>query len=313
MKIYHLALVLLLYPFSSPITHKSVASNIILKSSDGGQTWQDISEGLPENMQGDGFITNDSGLYLRAGAGMYRSKPNSTAPFWKEEVFPDKNSSIARCNAGIVSYNWNGEFFQKKFGINAWSAVYTDSHVTEIRNVHETGSGAIFICSDKGLFKSVDHGKNWRQVRTGGWIMKMAELNGVLMATSIYGIIRSTDDGENWECVLNEGGVGIDIEPIKGGFAAITANTQLKARTVRASYDNGKTWQAIDAGLPAELRTASIIEDGNYFFCGHPLGIYRSSDKGKTWKLILPSIDDKVFNLFVSDGVIYAIPRTGGC
>ena len=79
---------------------------------------------------------------------------------------------------------------------------------------------------------------------------ELVESNGVLMATSSNGIIRSTDDGETWALVISEGGVGIDIEPINGGFAAITYNTQSNTRRVRTSYDGGKTWQPIDAGFP---------------------------------------------------------------
>jgi hypothetical protein len=149
-------------------------------------------------------------------------------------------------------------------------------------------------------------------VNEGGGVLKMVESNGVLMATG-PGIVRSADEGETWECVLNEGGVGADVQPIKGGFAAIIANIELGARTVRASYDGGKTWQPIDEGLPAQLSTSSIIQVGNDFLCGHPDGIFRSSDKGKTWKLILPSIKDRVFNLLISGNVLYAIPRVGGC
>ena len=113
--------------------------------------------------------------------------------------------------------------------------------------------------------------------------------------------------------MISEGGVGIAVEGIKGGFAAITYNTESKTRRVRTSYDGGKSWQPIDAGLPASLLIASIIEVGDYFFCGHPTGIFRSSDQGKTWQLLLPSIENKVFNLCVSGKVIYAIPRDGGC
>ena len=82
---------------------------------------------------------------------------------------------------------------------------------------------------------------------------------------------------------------------------------------MRTSYDGGKTWQAIDAGLPASLSIASIVQVGDDFFCGHPNGIFKSSDKGKTWQLMLPSMGNKVFNLSVSGNVIYAIPRSGGC
>jgi hypothetical protein len=58
---------------------------------------------------------------------------------------------------------------------------------------------------------------------------------------------------------------------------------------------------------------ANIIQVGDYFFCGHPKGIYRSTDKGKTWGLMLPSIGGKVFNLSGLGSVIYALPRNGGC
>ena len=143
--------------------------------------------------------------------------------------------------------------------------------------------------------------------------MKLVESNGVLMATSQKGILRSNDDGENWDLVVSEGGVGISVEVINGGFAAITYNTPSETRRVLTSYDGGESWQPIDAGLPAQASIASIIQVGDYFFCGHPTGIFRSSDKGKTWKLLLPSIGNKVFNLSVSGNVIYAIPRDGGC
>ena len=94
------------------------------------------------------------------------------------------------------------------------------------------------------------------------------------------------------------------------------------------SYDGGKTWQPIDAGdkvfIDSIWRTwndrpllqafgTSIIQVGENFFCTHPHGIFKSSDKGKTWKLLLPSVEGKVFNLFVSGNVIYAIPSKGGC
>ena len=338
MNIYNLAFLLLFqfpfainealeFPASSPITDsqqklnrsKPVVANIVFKSTDGGQTWQDISEGLPENLQGDdgvqrdGFFANDSGLYLRAGNGLYHSKPNSTAPFWKQEICPDEHSGITPGRTGIFAYNYGGQFLQKINGTSVWSPMYASLQEKDVRIVFETAKGTVFIGSDKGLFKSTNSGKTWKQVRTGGWVMKLVESNGVLMATSQDGIIRSTDDGESWDLVISEGGVGIAIERIEGGFAAITYNTASETRRVRTSYDGGKNWQPIDAGLPATLSIASIIQVGEYFFCGHPTGIFRSSDKGKTWKLLLPSIGNKVFNLSVSGNVIYAIPRNGGC
>ncbi|HTE23084.1 beta propeller repeat protein [Flavitalea sp.] len=145
MKIYNLAFLLLFlfsfnadhvleFPQASPLpdskqkqkTDEVAATNMVFKSTDGGQTWKDISEGLFDIWQGnvlqrDGFFANDNGLYLRAGDGIYHSMPNSTAPFWKKEIFPDKHSSIAPGKAGIFAYNYEGRFLQKLKGTNVWS------------------------------------------------------------------------------------------------------------------------------------------------------------------------------------------------
>lgn len=302
-----------------PKIDKVGTAKIVFKSTDGGQTWQDISKGLPEPVKDDYgagrnvFFADDNGLYLTAGNGIYHSKPNSKAPFWKKEIFPDEHSRIAPGKRGIFAYNYDGQFLQKISGTSVWSPMYTNFQQKGVNTVFETAGGTVFIGCDNGLFKSTNSGKTWKQVYSGGGVVKLVESNGVLMATSQNGILRSTDDGENWNCVLNEGGAVIAVERIKGGFAAINYNTESRTRRVRTSYDDGKTWQPIDAGLPANLSIASIIQVGEYFFCGHPKGIYRSSDKGKTWKLLLPAIESKVFNLFVSGNVIYAIPRSGGC
>lgn len=113
--------------------------------------------------------------------------------------------------------------------------------------------------------------------------------------------------------MLNEGGVGIAVEVIENGFAAINFNTSSESRRIRVSYDGGTSWQAIDKGIPASLSIASIKQVGKYFFCGHPDGIFRSADNGKSWELLWPSIGEKVFNLEVVDGVIYAVAMDGGC
>ena len=109
MNIYILAFLLLFAVSSSsllpgshpdPKTEKAGTAKIVFRSTDGGQTWQDISKGLPENLRedsirGNSLFANDKGLFLRVGNGLYHSTPNATGPFWTKEIFPDEHSSIA--------------------------------------------------------------------------------------------------------------------------------------------------------------------------------------------------------------------------
>ncbi|NIG53394.1 sialidase family protein [Chitinophaga sp. Cy-1792] len=333
-------------------TDSTGTANIVFRSADGGQTWQDISNGLPEHVK-DGYDLNrnvvyadDNGLYLTDGNWIYHSSKNSAAPFWTKDIFPDKHSSIAPGKMGIFAYSYYSPILQKLNGTNAWLPIFTDLQEKKVRTVTETAGGTLFVGTDEGLFRSANNGKTWENVHAWGLLGKVAESDGVMVATSNRGIIRSTDKGENWELVISEGGVGIDVESIKGGFAAINYSAAARTRRVRTSYDGGKTWQPIDAGLqpqtiidaPSQFINArypaqgndsvwhqkettpveqeyktSIIQVGEDFFCGHTNGIYRTSDKGKTWKLVLPAVKGKMFILSVSGNVIYAVQTENHC
>lgn len=333
MKIYSLALLLLFqFPFvcdealefvtSSPVTdneqklsgNKPGVANIVFKSTDGGQTWKDISEGLPDivgykddGIYLDDFFADDRGLYLSAGNRIYHNNPNSTASYWSKEILPDDYRSIAIAGeTGILAFNYaTKEFLRHTTGTSTWTSTYENFKPSRPQTFFETSGGTVFIGTDRRLYRSIDSGRSWNEVSQVGWVLKLLESNGVLMAATTKGVTRSTDDGETWELVTNEDGVGINIE--KGGFAAVATSSG-----VQTSYDGGKTWNHI-AGLPGNNRIFSIVHVGEYLLCTHPKGIYRSSDKGETWRLLFPSVDDKLFNLRISGNTIYAIPRSPGC
>ena len=320
------------------------AANVIYQSRDGGQTWQDISQSLPEREQPEDFFAGESDLYMLVHNVMYRSKSNLKTPVWeKENSLEQRNASIVFNRSGVMAYNYEGQVYQKKSPTGNWLPIYTDFRKYTMRTIVETADGSVFLGSDQGLFKSADKGRNWKQVQHGGWVMDIVEADGVLVATSQGGIIRSTDKGENWESVISEGGVGIAVERIDGGFAAISFSTRTQSRRIRISLDHGKTWQAIDEQLAPSMNISSIKQVGKYLVVGHPDGIFRSADLGKTWNMVHPSVekiefksgkpwkmadfsggitgnvaepimdDRKVFKIYVSGNVLYAVARNGGC
>lgn len=318
-----------------PNGNKTALANSVLKSNDGGLTWEDISEGLPEAEQPVNFFAGESELYLNVKNEMYRSKSNLMTPVWEKVNVPDPQSaSIAFNRSGIMAFNYKGQIYQKTSSEETWVPIHTNFNKHSMRTVFETANGTIFLGYDHGLYKSTDKGKNWKQVQNEGWVMNIVESEGVLVATGQKGIMRSTDNGEHWQWVISEGGVGIAIERIEGGFAAISCNTKTQSRRIHISMDSGKTWQAIDEGLRPTLFLSSIKQVGKYLVLGHPDGIFRTSDKGKTWKSVHSGVDEpadknvfkfvpswnrevdepgNVFKIFVSGNAMYAVVVSAGC
>jgi len=326
---------------------KTEVTNLIYQSIDGGKTWQDISYTLPENEQ-PAFFAGEAGLYLRYKDKLYHSKSNLKTPVWENENKVDPqyagdhpfDGSLAFNPSGVTAYGWNVQVYQKTttLGGGAWSPVYpTLKGVMNgikrnwVGTVFETSDGTILVGAAGGLYKSSDKGKTWKHVIKHGWVANLVESKGVLIGTSSGGIMRSTDNGDHWYWATREGGVGIAVERVDGGFAAISYNTETKSRSIHVSFDTGKTWNRIDAGLPPSPKISSIKQIGSYLICGHPDGIFRSSDMGKTWTMVHGSVDNtmmastkplnigasnenaKVFDIYVSGNVVYAVARSGGC
>jgi photosystem II stability/assembly factor-like uncharacterized protein len=292
---------------------KVPAANIIFQSIDGGLTWQDISAGLPSDREVYSLLAQNGEVIVSNENGIYRSKITSDAPVWEKEYLV--NSAVYGIfpgRSGLYALNKYNSFLQN-ISKDIWVPVFSGLEGQYLRNVIEAPDKTILVGTEDGIFKSADQGKTWKHVYNNGWVIRMVESEGILICTNEHGILRSTDGGEHWDLVVSEGGVGIEAEVIKGGFAVITYNTESKTRRIRTSMDGGKTWQAIDADLPPTADIASIKQMGGYLFCGHPDGIFRSSDQGKTWELILLTIEEKIFNLSIVGGVIYAMPRKGGC
>ncbi|WP_221932290.1 WD40/YVTN/BNR-like repeat-containing protein [Flavobacterium zepuense] len=298
---------------------KSGAVNIVYKSADGGKTWQDISTGLPETDQPVIFFAGETDLYLHAKNVMYRSDSKLKTPVWEKENIPGlqgesfwPSTTIAFNRSGITAFNYDGGIYQKTPATANWLPIHQNFKKHALRTTFEAADGALFLGYDHDLYKSADKGKSWKQVQNGQ-IMNIVESEGILIATGNSGIMRSADNGEHWQEVINEGGVGIAIERIKGGFAAISYNTKTETRRVRISVDSGKTWQAIDEGLPPSSFITSIKQMGNYLVCGHPDGIFLSSDMGKTWTKVHPGINAKVFSIYASGNALYAVAGSAGC
>jgi len=185
------------------------------------------------------------------------------------------------------------------------------------------------------LFRTRDHGATWQAisgdltrndrtrqqwsggpitgditgVETYGTIFSVAEsyaAAGVIWAGSDDGLVHvSRDAGANWTDVTPRGlPVDATIESIETsrrepGTAYVVAHNyrldDFKPYLYR-TRDFGKSWQALTAGLPADLPLWVVREDpadADYLYLGTDRGLWFSGDAGKRWRelrLNLPAV-----------------------
>ena len=112
---------------ANPVNVVPGVTNILLQSKDGGQTWQDISNGLPKDEQPEGFFAGKSDVYLYYRDEMYHSISNLNAPDWKKENVLDRRcTSVAFNSSSIVAFNNEGQIYQRMPAKGNWLTTYTN-------------------------------------------------------------------------------------------------------------------------------------------------------------------------------------------
>jgi len=304
------------------------ASRIIFKSADGGQTWEDISAGLPKDLGVSRVFVGESEVYLTTEKALYHSSTAAATPNWVKDAFMDVEiSDMFSGRTGPYISSYRSGFFKEIPGTGVLIPMHEALKDKTVRSILETPDGTLFVGCESGLYKSADNGKSWKQVFEEDGINSMVEAEGVLICGTYKGLMRSTDGGEHWDWVLTEDGSAWKTGFVEGRFFSITQGGNWEdnpTNRLRISDDGGKTWRRIDEGLSAaqfvfsrEIGASPIkaINDlkrvGQYLFCSCDAGIFRSSDWGKSWEPVFAEDNLKLLQLGVSGNVIYAVKVVG--
>ncbi|HYE84384.1 MAG TPA: family 16 glycoside hydrolase [Clostridia bacterium] len=201
----------------------------------------------------------------------------------------------------------------------------------------------------RGIYKSTDCGSSWSKMDNGvtewneitfrGFTIKPGDSDVVFAAaeitTELQGkefnrakgkIYKTIDGGRNWTCVWQGDSLARVIIFDPQNTDVLYASTgifdrdayNLKGEGILKSIDGGKTWNAINKGL--ENLFAGFLEmhpsDPNILFCAagnytHQQGggIYRTSDRGATWKKLLSTGENTFTVVTISKAnpnIIYA-------
>ncbi|MFN0213085.1 MAG: WD40/YVTN/BNR-like repeat-containing protein [Saprospiraceae bacterium] len=308
----------------------SVATDIIFQSTDDGQSWQDISAGLPEKLGVGRISTNNGAVFLAAESKIFHSTNIGAAtPVWQKEVFLEmENTEVYPGQTGNYIRSYGSGLFKNIPGTGVLIPLNNGLKDKDVRTVIETPDGAVFVGCESGIYKSSDGGNSWKQVLANDGINSFAAGEGVLICGTYKGLMRSTDGGEHWDTVLTEDGGAWKTDFFGGRFVAITQGAKSygegAANRMRSSSDGGLTWQRMDENLSSALFVFSQEENsssvlnindikmaGQYLFCSCDAGIFRSADWGKSWEPVFNPYGMKMMQLGVSGKVIYAVKVVG--
>lgn len=188
-------------------------------------------------------------------------------------------------------------------GGHTWK-ITTDWRVTEVLKVKVRPDlpSTVYAACAYGVFKTTDHGQNWRKVldRFSADILIDASEPQTVLAAQEEGISISRDGGDTWQlCGLSGKGIRV-LAQSPGVDKSWWAGTEDDG--VFVSMDQGHTWQPRNHGLNHSTVYAIAFHptDAKKIYLGtHEGGVYGSTDGGANWQRLCSGLGNAVVHSLV--------------
>lgn len=319
-----------------------VFSGNIMQSADLGQTWVDISNGLPaENRITAATVADDQLIVGYDKANLY-TRGNAEPHPWIKSSFSCRTFSIVPEDGhfftgfyptatAVYTYVIRDGLYKKPHGSVTWQALETPRGLFSVNDVREDAAGNVYLACHDGLYFSPDGGKTWELRSDFGWVLDLQLQGNTLIASGQGGVYSTDDQGKHWQALpvpLEAGFEGLtiedfayDLEPTPQGVVAIRSRTRRDkgvAGKVQLSTDGGQTWQPhpADAHLKDLDNITSVIFHQGRILCSHQAGVISSDDNGRTWTTLLrrdAQEQGTSLQLNLAGDVLYCTEVATGC
>jgi photosystem II stability/assembly factor-like uncharacterized protein len=261
----------------------------VLKSTDGGQRWTQINQGIHSYSlyQLTVHPKDPKILYLGAGgAGLYKSTDRGAS--WVEMNEGLQNTDIGTLilhphDPETVYAVTSTGLFKSPNGGKSWIALnqgdnFTSSQQYQSLVVLPTTPPTFFLASSTGLYT--------RQEGDGGWV----PVGEPLIGKKISALARDPQTGRLYAAVVRRG----------------ETTQTLREGGLFVSEDGGKSWTRLGQGLEGDwIRSILIdpVDPQTLYLTTSGRGILKSRDGGKSWKEINVGLTetDRDFRALVMD------------
>lgn len=191
--------------------HSTGGGNIgFQKTTDGGQTWQKISDGI-----------------------------NGPVDF--------HTMAVSKVEPSIVYGSYHGVLQKSTDGGNSW-VIITNAPQAIALTTSPTSKDTVYAATQNGLQVSIDQGTNWKVLGLEGVVLGVsvspADANEMLASTQNQGLMKTIDGGITWQAVTTNTAQDIVfIAYDKNNPEAIYTITQ--DTSISKSTDGGTSWQKI--------------------------------------------------------------------
>ncbi|MCX6563821.1 MAG: hypothetical protein NTU60_09475, partial [Candidatus Aminicenantes bacterium] len=292
----------------------------VLKTTDGGSTWQEMNVGL-DDLTGIGDLCmdpkNPSVLYVETTKGIYKSANSGSS--WTPagssgkaprmlQIHPLSTSTIYGSDGGKLVYrSQDGGATWQEFDLSALLQIsLKDGSFTASINglaLDPATPATLYLASGFGPLKTTDGGANWQWIRkdliaVGIGSLAIDPATSALYAGTARGFQRSPDGGATWTQVS-----ALDYTSIVAQPTNPTTLFAISGGWIRKSVDGGESWAACGApdywtAIPQEI-VLDPVNGATIYLLGYYYGFrlysplfqksldggatYKSLDGGATW------------------------------
>lgn len=261
--------------------------NGMFKSSDNGNTWVQINNGLGSDTLGCQIFSNGSALYLSTWF-----SPNGSNSIVK--VFQSTNNGTS----------WS----------QIWTQIWNTSNFNSPINTINFFGSNILIGTSGNSYKSNDNGVNWSSISSAASITKFVTDGTNFFGSNPFEINKSIDNGTTFSVLTND---SLSI----GAFGCISAiGTNIytadgtSGKGVYKSSNSGINWMPANNGLTyigtLKYLIGYIYSDGTNLYAGTGISkVLISTNMGTSWSQLGGNMPGSSYS---SQFVIKSILRTGG-